>query len=396
MSSQTPQDAPQDRVILLAVILFVSYLCVGIALPVVPLYVAGPLHLNNVWAGLAVGIAFLSTILSRGFAGSLSDRRGAKLATTRGLFAYIGGALISAVSGLLMAQPVAAFVVLMLGRLLLGLGESLVIVGTIAWGIGMVGPARSGRVLAFVGAAMYGALAVGGPVGVALFNTIGFGGAMLVSAVLSVLGLIAVSPIPAIAPPDAGAKRASFISVVGRVWAHGFIICLQGIGFASIGAFFALHFRAEGWAHAGLGLTAFGVGFVLVRLLFGHLPDRMNGVTLAIVSLIVEAIGQALIWQASTATPALIGAFLTGLGCSLIYPAMGREVVNLVAPNLRGTALGAFSAFQDLAYGLTGPLVGLLADHAGYSSIFLVGFLAAILGIGIGIWARSRRTPGNA
>lgn len=52
-----------------------------------------------------------------------------------------------------------------------------------------------------------------------------------------------------------------------------------------------------------------------------------------------------------------------------------------VQPHLRGTALGGFSAFQDLAYGLTGPLAGLLADRAGYDSVFLIGTVAAAAGL---------------
>jgi MFS family permease len=68
---------------------------------------------------------------------------------------------------------------------------------------------------------------------------------------------------------------------------------------------------------------------------------------------------------------------------------MGREVVHLVAPHLRGTALGGFTAFQDLAYGLTGPLAGFLADRAGYGSVFLVGAIAA--GAGFLIALRLRR-----
>ncbi len=125
----------------------------------------------------------------------------------------------------------------------------------------------------------------------------------------------------------------------------------------------------------------FGSGFVLVRLLFGHLPDRLGGTRVAFVSLAVEACGQYLLWMAPSPWLALLGALLTGLGCSMVFPSMGLAVVKQVPPHLRGTAVGGFAAFQDLAYGLTGPLVGLFADHSGYSSVFLIGGLAATLAL---------------
>jgi len=246
-------------------------------------------------------------------------------------------------------------------------------------------------VLALIGAAMYGALAVGGPVGLALLNAFGFAGAMVVSALLPGLALIVVWRMAGVAAhPEA--KRPSFWRLVGRIWWHGSVVGLQGIGFAAIGAFFVLDFLDRHWSHAGLGLTAFGAGFVLVRLLFGHLPDRVGGVPVAIVSLAVEAVGQLLIWGAPDPTLALAGAFLTGTGCSMVFPAMGREVVRLVEPHLRGTALGGFIAFQDVAYGLTGPVAGLLADRAGYGSVFLIGALAAATGLVIAVSLRHTLT----
>lgn len=384
MAFQTTRDPAQGRLLLVTAVLFVAYLCVGIALPVVPVFVTTRLALSNVWAGLAVGAVFFATIVTRGYAGSLSDRIGAKVSVGRGLLLYVIGALASLAAGLALPSPWMAFAILLAGRLLVGLGESLVTVGIVAWGIGMGSPARSGQVLALIGAAMYGSLALGGPLGLALFGHVGFAGAMGASALLPCFGLLVVWRIPAAAPRPA-AQRPSFLAVIGKIRWHGAIVCLQGIGFAAIGAFFALDFLSRHWRNAGLGLTAFGAGFVLVRLLLGHLPDRIGGLRVAIGSLAVEVVGQALICSASGPMQALAGAFLTGLGCSMIFPAMGREVVHLVEPHLRGTAMGGFTAFQDVAYGLTGPVAGVLADRAGYGSVFLVGALAAAGGLAIAL-----------
>jgi len=367
------------RLYVLAAVLFISYLCVAIPLPVLPVHVAHTLGLSNALAGLVVGVAFLSTILTRGMAGRMTDRDGAKRATSAGLGLYVVGALVAMASGPIAAPPV-SLGVLVLGRLIVGLGESLVGVGIIGWGIALVGPARSGRVLALVGAAIYGAFAVGGPIGVALADRLGFSGTMAVAAVLPAFGLGAVWLIPGSAPLPQS-ERPSMSAVLADIWRYGLIVCLQGIGFAAIGAFFVLYFLDKGWALAGLSFTLFGAGFVLMRVLFGGLQDRIGGLPVAIASLSVEIVGQALIWAAPNAAVALAGAFLTGVGCSLIFPAMGREVVHRVQPHLRATALGGFSAFQDLAYGLTGPLAGLLADKAGFGSVFLVGMLAAASGL---------------
>jgi MFS family permease len=393
MAFQSTRDPAQRRLLLLTTVLFLSYLCVAMPLPIVPVYVTERLGVGNVWAGLGVGIAFFSTIVTRGYAGVLSDRRGAKLAVARGLALYLAGALTTALAGLLVSAPLMAFVVLLLGRLLLGLGESLVGVGVIAWGVGIVGPARSSRVLALIGAAIYGALAIGGPIGLVLFDRFGFAGAMAISALLPGLSLLGIWRMTGVAAhPDA--RRPPFWSVIGRIWQHGSIVGLQGIGFAAIGAFFVLYFLDRHWSYAGLGLTAFGGGFVLVRVLFGHLPDRVGGLPVAIGSLAVETVGQVLIWSAPGPAVALAGAFLTGLGCSMIFPAMGREVIHLVEPHLRGTALGGYAAFQDIAYGLTGPVAGLLADRAGYGSVFLIGAAAAAAGLLTALYLRA--TPAAA
>ena len=129
-------------------------------------------------------------------------------------------------------------------------------------------------------------------------------------------------------------------------------------------------------------MTLFGAAYAVMRILFGHLPDRIGGYAVAVASLAIEGLGQTLLWLAPSEATALLGALLSGMGCSLLFPALGVEILKTIPAQSRGTALGGFVAFQDIAYGITGPITGVLASSAGYASVFLVGAVATLLGAG--------------
>ncbi|GCE81606.1 MULTISPECIES: arabinose transporter [Komagataeibacter] len=359
----------------LAIALFLSYMAVALPLAAIPVSILHWPGYGNGLAGLAVGVAFFSTILSRNHAGAFADIRGGRPCMRSGLAIYVVASLICVLAGMDSLPHAARYTILIMGRLLLGIGESLTIVGMLGWGIGLMGQQRAGRVLAWTGAAMYGAFAVGGPVGLAIYEHWGLGVLMLVSALLPLVGLTLVHGVPPSQPHAGG--RPPFWRILGTIRWQGIAVALQGVGFAALGAFLPLRFLHAHWPYAGLGLTCFGLAFVTGRFMCGHLPDRIGGLKVALFSLLIEAAGQYLLWCAPTPLLALAGAVLTGAGCSMVYPSLGVEVVRLVAPHMRGTALGGFAAFQDLAYGATGPLAGLLADHFGYGIVFLIGGLCA-------------------
>jgi MFS family permease len=173
--------------------------------------------------------------------------------------------------------------------------------------------------------------------------------------------------------------------VLSTVWLPGMGAALSSVGFGAIVAFVTLLFADRGWSHGWLPYSVFAAVFILARLLFGHLPDAVGGAKVALACLLIEAVGLALIWQAPWPAVALIGAGLTGLGYSLVYPGFGVEAVLRVPGENRGLAMGAYTAFLDLALGLGGPGLGLVADDMGVRFVFLLSAVLVVAAVPIAL-----------
>ena len=358
----------------LVFIIFCSFTAIAMGLPVLSIEVHEHLGFGTATAGLVIGAQSVATVLTRHFAGTLADGSGPKTAVLLGLPLTALGGLAYFVAALLPASPWLSLAILVLGRLLLGVAESLFLTGTMSWGIARLGAQRTGKVMAWQGIAMYAAIGFGAPFGLAVWRQFGFAGVAIATILLPlVAALIAIAPR---AVPGMAIERVPFHRVVALIWRPGLVLGFATAPFAAMAGFLALDYGSKGWEGAGLALSAFAASYILVRLFFAHLPDRMGGLRVACVSLIIECLGQIVLFAAPSATIAFLGATLSGIGFSLVFPAMGVEATRRVPSAQRGRAVGNFIAFFDVALGITGPAAGLLAATAGYASIFLAGAIS--------------------
>jgi MFS family permease len=255
---------------------FIGFLPMGMALPVLPRYVHDTLGQGTVMVGVVMGSQFAASLFARLWAGSVSDARGARVAALAGLMVGACVGVVYLVSTLFTDAPRVAVGVLVAARLLVGLAEGFFITAILAWGVARLGPAHAGKVIGWVGVALFAAYGAGAPLGVWVMERFGFAGLGVAALLIPLVALAgAWWFIPGVAPGTA--KRLPVHRVIGAIRLPGLALTLTAAGFAMINAFVPLLFAQRGWGTGALAFTSMGAGFILARMLFGHLPDKLGG-----------------------------------------------------------------------------------------------------------------------
>jgi len=364
---------------------FTGYFTIGLALGVLPVFIHQQLGYSAFISGVAISLQYVTTFLFRGYAGNIVDKKGPKPAVILGMIGFAISGVLLFIAYLFRDFPALSLGILVVTRLMTGFGEGLIGASPVNWALLVVGDQYTGKAISFNGIASYGALAAGAPLGVILNNTFGIGSIGLLIILVAIAGFFyAKSKKPVRA--NSKAPRQSFLHVLKTVTPFGLCLALGGLGFGTISTFITLYYAYFNWQGAVLCLSVFSVLFILGRIIFEGAIDTYGGMLTSIACLSLEVAGLLILWLANVPHIALIGAGITGLGFSLVFPALGVEAVKLVPASNKGAALGGYGLFIDLSLGISGPLVGGVASHFGMPYIFpfsmgmvFIGFILAVL-----------------
>ena len=132
-----------------------------------------------------------------------------------------------------------SLILLCLGRVILGVGQSFSGTGTSLWGVAHVGSLHHiGRVISWNGIVTYGAMAIGAPLGVVIFRS---GGLLLLSGIIIATCLLAIArALPRAPVKGSKAKPLPFRDVLGKIYGFGLILAMGSAGFGVIATFVTL------------------------------------------------------------------------------------------------------------------------------------------------------------
>jgi MFS family permease len=394
MSAHQRQTSAQTgKIIAVVFFTFIAFFCIGLPLAVLPGFVLNELGQGTVLAGMVISLQYLVTLVSRPFTGMLIDRIGPKRAVIYGLLgAIVSGLLTLAATSLHAVAGELSLALLLAGRAALGVCQALIGTGATTWGIGRAGADHTAQVISLNGIASYGAIAIGAPLGVLMVASLGLWSIGSCIALLGAVSLWLAYGMPGIAAIPG--KRLPFHHVFLHIAPNGLALALGSIGYGTLASFITLYYASLGWEHAAYCLTSFGCAFVIARLLFSGSIEKRGGYRVASACLCVETLGLLLLWLAPHPVLALCGAALTGFGLSLVYPALGVEAIANIPASSRSSALGAYALFFDLALGIAGPLMGVLAATYSYATVFFAAALLSLAGLALSlVLLRKERPP---
>ena len=154
----------------------------------------------------------------------------------------------------------------------------------------------------------------------------------------------------------------------------GFTCFLTAASFGTIMSF--LFYAKSEVPNPGVFNAAYGVTAIVIRLFTSRFIDKINKTTLIISSVAVMFFGVIIFAYANDSLNLIISGLFVGAGFCLVYPMLNTMVVEGFKKTEQAVALGVFTIFYDVGYGL-GPIA--LSNIPDVTMLFIVaGFLAVV------------------
>ena len=377
-----PESLLTPRFLALCAAASLYFLGLNMTLPVLPLFVEEELGGRNLDVGIAVSSFGLAAAFIRPFVGPLGDRRGRRTLVVAGTL--LAGVATAATA---LASSIPAVIAI---RGVTGIGEAAVFVG-IASSIQDLSPNhRRAEAASYFSLTIYGTLLVGPLLGGWIRDEYSTDWVWIIAGLLAIsaatVGATAPGP-PDSKPPFPPLRRLIHPAAVRP----GFMLFAGLLGYTGFLAFAVLHGERIGMDNPERIFVVFGAVVITLRIFAARLPDRLGPLLTTRISLSSGVAGLLTLFLWQEPSGAYVAAAILGVAQTFLFPALFALVVDRAPDAERSQAIGSFSMFFDLAFGLGGPIIGAIGDQANLGVGFLVSAVVAAIAL-----VFARRVLGDA
>jgi MFS family permease len=274
-----------------------------------------------------------------------------------------------------------------------GVAEAMLFAALFTHAADLVPPSRRTEGIALFGVSGLLPMSIGGLLGDVILARAGYAELFAVSAALAFLSLLLSLPLrdhPR-APDDLPAR--GFLAAAAQrdllpLWFLGTVFATA---LSAHFAFLKTYVLETGVGSVGLFFSAYSIAAVLLRVLFGWVPERVGPKRALHPALGLLALGFALL--AGAASPAAVAAAgaCAGLGHGFTFPILSGLVVGRARPAERGAAMALFTALFDAGVLIGGPLFGTVIHLGGYGAMFATAAATVAAGaVVFAAWDRGR------
>jgi MFS family permease len=330
--------------------------------------------------GAIIGTGSLAALASRPAVGVLIDRRGRRWTATSFLLL---DAVAIALYLPLHSISASVFVV----RAIHGAIEGTARVALFAMVYEMLPLGREGEAMSIFSLSGMVPAALGPVVGEQLIRSLGFGAFFVLAIALMLAGAqissAVVEPVErtdvsAGTPPEApGYSSLLSDRAMLPLW---IVTLLFALAISSRLSFVAPYAYQEGVRRVGWYFAIYSIAGVVVRLRGGRWMDRIGLTRALLPSLIVLAVGLALIAGAGISGVLDVAAVIGGIGHGYLYPALSALVIARTPAQATGRSSSIYASLYDFG-AMAGPYaLGVVASQWGYGLMFIVSGIIALVG----------------
>jgi MFS family permease len=359
-SPSSPRQAQWRSVVIVGFVLMLTQLGYYLTTAALPLYLRDLGTAQN-RIGFEVGLGNMTAVVVTLLLGPALNRYGPRV------FLSVGGViyLVTALGMLAVAQvgTVAAL------RAAQGIGTAVILPSAFTLGAKLM-PDRQATSLGVLGAVSNIALALGPPLGLALYTSHGAAWLFVPAAAAASLGFLSTLFLPR---QEGSLTRASGFGF-DRAWLPALFTNLLGVtNWGAIVAYLPIYLQHQHGPNAGILFTADAVGVLLLRIPTGILADRYGSLVPKLVGLAISLPAIAILaLPPSILTLALAGAG-TGGGAGLFITGIMGDLSRLSTDANRGTAMSLSGASFSAGIFLGSAIAGLLIGPGGFDAIVLFG-----------------------